>query len=231
MTNKRVHFASTNLEYAPQSPTPSPTYSSSSLPSSSGPSTPPSAPPASSPNSCSPLVLGTEVLHPELAVHSLFAFAKPPPLDYDLSLPPSSVTTSKPKAISSTVLEEAATTPPLPCITLVCAALPWTIVIPASSKKPSPFVTVEDVFNTLHRALRLAVTPAEYENLPSREVQSKVDAAYMNRYERIGVKGCKAYEDEKIKGVKRIDFLLGKNRFFGLERTAVEDAWEMKVGA
>jgi len=94
--------------------------------------------------------------------------------------------------------------------------LPWTlIVVPIhASPHPHPYVTVADVLKTLYTALRLAVTPAEYDALPSIEAKFRVVAAYENRCRMSG--GGNTYDEEKRKGVKRIDFLMGRNQFAGL---------------
>jgi hypothetical protein len=85
------------------------------------------------------------------------------------------------------------------------------------SPVPDAFITVADVLATLHRALRLAVHPNEYNALPSHEDKHKVNAAYEHRYLRIADPA--AHEEEKRKGVKRVDFLMGRTRFLGLSRT------------
>jgi hypothetical protein len=89
---------------------------------------------------------------------------------------------------------------------------------------------VADVLKTLYTALRLTVTPAEYDALPSREVKFRVVAAYENRCRRSG--SGSAYEKEKRKGVKRIDFLMGKNRFARLapmSNSAQSGTWLLHV--
>jgi len=100
-------------------------------------------------------------------------------------------------------------------------------VIPIhSSPHPDPFVTVADVLKTLYTALRLAVTPAEYDALPSREAKFRVVAAYENRCRKSG----NAYDEEKRKGVKRIDFLMGRNMFAGLTAISGQrDTWLLHV--
>jgi hypothetical protein len=84
--------------------------------------------------------------------------------------------------------------------------LPWRITVTASHGRK--YVTVSDVLVTLHR--RLAVSVTEY------GTDVVVRAAYERRVE---VTGKRSREAERRKGVKRIDFLMGQDRFLGLSMT------------
>jgi len=224
MSKRHVHFADTNLVYSPPS-TPSPTFSESSLPSSYGPATPSSG-------LYSALSLPAD---PACAVRVnpiIGSALTGPPIVYDLSLQPSLVRTRQDQPLSPTVLSEAATASHIASLNLISNHLPWTlIVVPIhSSPHPDPFVTVSDVLKTLYSVLRLAVTPAEYDALPSREAKFKVVAAYERRCSKSG--SGRAYEEEKRKGVKRVDFLMGRTKFAGLSpisNSAQSGTWLLHV--
>ena len=79
------------------------------------------------------------------------------------------------------------------------------------------FVTVSDVINGTHRALRLTVSKAEYAALPSAAARQRVTDAYSHRCAR--TPDAKAKQAEMRKGLKRIDFFVDENRFMGLSST------------
>jgi hypothetical protein len=90
-----------------------------------------------------------------------------------------------------------------------------------------PYVSVSDVFNSLYSGLRKAVHPVEYEALPSSHALY-VNQAYFDRCNFIP--DDYARMEEQKKGVKRIDFLLGRNRFLGLSSRKGDSAiWELNV--
>jgi hypothetical protein len=196
MPGKHVHFASDGPN------TPSPTFSSTSLPSSGGPQTPVSA--------AGPRIAGYALA----SIHPLLGITQPSPMmKYDVSQPPSTI---KPNVltISPHALNELATTPPIPSMIIRCPHLPWTItILPTNSK----YVTVRDVFDGIYRSLRHAVLEAEFQCLPSAEAKYSVNNAYNRRYKRIV--DPKVREIEKIKGLKRVDFLGERTLFTGLSST------------
>jgi hypothetical protein len=196
MPGKHVHFASDAFP-----DTPSPTYSSTSLPSSGGPRTPVSA-------------AGSGIAGYVLArIHPVLATTQPSPvLEYDVSYPPSTI---KPNVLTVTphVLNELATTPPVPSMVVRCPHLPWTITILPTNTK---YVTVRDVFDGIYRSLRLLVLEAEFQCLPS-EARHSVNNAYIRRYKRIN--DSEARQIEKTKGLKRVDFLGERTHFAGLSST------------
>lgn len=201
---KHVTFAEENQVYTLSPPTPSPSYSVSSLPSSSGPLTP-------SPLGQSPLRLppvdGPTRIHPSLGFHPLN-----PPLSYDLSLPSTAVTTSTnpPAQISARILLEAATQPPVEKLVLK-SPLPWTMTIRPTSHA---FVTVLDVLEQLYFRLRTVVTEKEYA-VEKGDSQTAIATAFHQRVNR----DWQTAAVETKKGLKRIDFLKGHNRFMGLSST------------
>ena len=80
----------------------------------------------------------------------------------------------------------------------------------------------------LYRALRLNCTQAEFILLPSHDMKQKVTEAYKQRYRRASdVTLC---EYEKVRGVRRVDFLGGKNMFMGLSSTGEgAGVWQLNV--
>ncbi|OBZ65604.1 hypothetical protein A0H81_14395 [Grifola frondosa] len=197
--------------------TPSPTFSGSSLVSSPGPRTPllatnaylspqKSRPYSPSSFGSSPYVSGQVRLHPALA-----AIPTGKPITWDMTLPP----TAASPTLTNAHLAEPATHPALPSITIVCDRLPWAInVTPTTSAKwATNFVTVGDILHVLHRTLRLPATTAEIGCLPV-DLRERVYAAYRERY--VQIADPKQRAEEKLKSVKRVDFLVNATRFNGL---------------
>lgn len=214
---KHVHFddrTNTQHLYTPCSPmpaTPSPTYSTSSLDSSSGPITPPSS---NAFNAPLPPTFGN---HAPVQINPLLGFhAYSPKLSYDVSFPPdTSSATATGAHLSQHETNDHATYPPLPKLEVCHELLPWTITIRASH--PERGVSCADVLETLYRTLRRPVTPAEFDSLPSPDMKKRVTSAWMSRCGRI--RDPAQHENEKQKGVKRVDFLLGRHRMLGLSST------------
>jgi hypothetical protein len=72
------------------------------------------------------------------------------------------------------------------------------------------------------------VHSAEYRNLPSPDATLDVNAAYYHRCGRIEDLDFRQLEESK--GVKRVDFLMDRNRFLGLSGTLKgPDIWELNV--
>jgi hypothetical protein len=158
-------------------------------------------------------------------IHILLAFTPygDPAIQYDLSLPLSTLE----KQISPEEFSEAATHPPVSSLRITCPHFQWPIVVSPSSRSVS-FVTVLDVFDAVYRALRVPVHPTEYKQLPSSDATRNVNAAYYHRCERVGDLDERKLEESK--GVKRVDFLVGKNQFLGLSGTHEgPDIWELNV--
>jgi hypothetical protein len=149
-----------------------------------------------------------------------------PALAWDLTLPAAAATASyDQRSLVPPILAEAATDPPLPAIKLMCSALPWPIVI--NSAHPRVGVTVADMLNGVYFYLRLPVSEAEFHTLPS-QARAEVTMSFKNRYRRI--RNDVEYEREKSKGVKRIDFLMGRVQWAGLSSSkAGPDVWVLNV--
>ncbi|KAJ6567965.1 hypothetical protein DFH09DRAFT_1155537 [Mycena vulgaris] len=254
---KSVHFSSTNIMYSPLPWSPSPGASTSSLPPSPSAPLPPQLPesavdsprpaPPRQESPHTPVVPPAPVMYspwpspylfglpsrnkdspsPPLCVraqiHLLLSFApfSPPNVHCDLALP---LHTLNPQLTPSFL--DPATYPPLPALTVMCRHLGWPIMVSASQL--GGFVSVLDVFTSVVTSLRLAVRRAEYDTLPSPEARRSVDEAYFTRCRQLAGEGER--QIEALKGVKRVDFLMGKTHFLGLSGPLDGvHVWELNV--
>lgn len=212
MPGKHVHFDDKNIFYSP-SATPSPTLSLSSLPSSSGPYTPPQF----------PIHLGPVAIHPLLAFHP-FVF----PINYNVSYTPNAASANaqaSPIALDSYHRAESATNPAIKALSLHCDLLPWNCEIRASTY---PYVTVEDVLCQLYRFLRTPATSDEYKAVPDQRTRDTIAESYRTRCRRAST--AEEYAGERSKGLKRVDFLMGRTTFMGLSSTKLgPDVWVLNL--
>jgi hypothetical protein len=126
--------------------------------------------------------------------------------------------------LTPAVLAEAATTPPLHMMVLHCEDFPWQLIIhPQNSKE---FVTVCDVLSGIYASLRIPINSGDFNGL-SGEKQSMITQTFFHRYDRHGE--TEAREKEKVKGVKRVDFLIGRNSFAGICPTSSPLVWELTL--
>lgn len=92
---------------------------------------------------------------------------------------------------------------------------------------PDAPVTVMDVLYGLYTLLQLPISQYEYEH-EAEESRDEIDDAYFARCERMV--DPEAVAAEVAKGVRRVDFLKGKNTFKGLSGTYVgPHIWELNV--
>ena len=175
---KHVHFTSSNIIYSPPAPVPSLVYSpQSSL--SSSPFTPPSgrvALPGPSPYPFSlPPGRNHQRNNPDpIHMHSLLRLSSPPPINYDITLPPSTISTHH-HSLPMRSLSQPATNPPVHSLTIVTQHLPWTIAIPATASANGKFVTVSDVLGAIYRTHRANIPSAEYHSRPSHRGHAQGD--------------------------------------------------------
>ncbi|KAF8076411.1 hypothetical protein FPV67DRAFT_1713587, partial [Lyophyllum atratum] len=159
-------------------------------------------------------------------IHPVLGAARVPLVHYDLSLPISALQLHP--SVLTHVLSEPATQPPLPCMTIICQPLPWSINVTASNSKQGTYVTVLDIFDAIYRALRLSVTSREFEDIATHDEKRRVNDAYCRRYKSIADK--KGYELEKSKGLKRVDYLKERHIFASLASTPHgPDVWELNT--
>ena len=216
----RVLDPITNAVHSPAEPsppssprTPSPTLSDSTASSLTAPPTPQSL------FSTMPLPASKPQIHPAITYTGL-----PPYLCFDLAFPPSyllvpdsptlgsdhsSASSRSFESVNLSLLSEQATYPASPSITLLTEALPWSIT--ATTK--STFVTVYDVLQALHSSLRLQVTKKEWASL-SRASQDVIAASFHKRVD--GFTDRLKREKQLGKGVRRLDFLVGRTRLYGI---------------
>ncbi|KAF8967254.1 hypothetical protein BDZ97DRAFT_1656512 [Flammula alnicola] len=223
---KQVRFAYKNSYHSPP-PTPALSFSSSTISSGSGPLTPPYAtqglpgptpytiPYAPSKHLKSSRYVGSVRAHPLLEMGAI---------TWDVMDHPSTIRRDY-NSVPNHTFREAATNPPLAYLSITSPHLPWVIKVYASN---GSFVTLEDVFTTIYRALRINITPAEFSSLPSPNDQRRATRAYEQRYRR--QRSTRIYEEEKRGGMKRVDFLMGCTRFFGISNSGRRpDEWHLDV--
>ncbi|KAG6877172.1 hypothetical protein C0992_010645 [Termitomyces sp. T32_za158] len=208
MPGKQVRFAETHLLLTPPTPPPFLPFPSPSTPltplSSSNDIPSPSsyiAPPFSQP------ITPTQI-------HPLLQWTGTPVLNFDLRRSPATITSNLQRLLRET-LSESATAPILKSLTIMIPGLPWTITVNASRK----YVTVQDVLDELYYFFRKNISAEEFHALPTDQARRKVTLAYEQRYRRIT--SPREYEDEKRRGVTRVDFMMGHNNFAGLSPTTL----------
>ncbi|PPQ69404.1 hypothetical protein CVT25_004638 [Psilocybe cyanescens] len=194
----------------------SPTSSSSSLPSSDGPITPP------------PHGFGSPYHPTSLSLMESNAYVNPilatsnRSFDFDISKSPTSITYYA--TLSKSVWEQPATQPAAHSMVVVCDRLPWVLTILPGGNQQG-YVTVWDFIHGLYSSLRQSVSKTEFSTL-SPEGQDAVAMAYKNR--------CKyffeasQYDAEMMKGVKRVDFLVGHSIFSGI-KIGKGGRWDLMV--
>ncbi|KAF8621711.1 hypothetical protein AX15_007572 [Amanita polypyramis BW_CC] len=143
------------------------------------------------------------------------------PVHSTLRLPSSYMRGStRSSSILNRVLDEPATIPPIQSMTIACPHMPWVIRVFPSSSPPSPsrlggqYITIRDILTELYTSLRVPIVHAEYAMLPSERARERAGKAYKRRYRRL--QDERAYEEEKIAGLRRVDFLMECTRFAGL---------------
>jgi len=86
-------------------------------------------------------------------------------------------------------------------------------------------VTVADVFEGLHRALRPPVTAAEFELIPSERAKHAIGDAFLRRCKRQLNFATQCSEEKS--GIRRIDFLRDMSEFGGLVYS--KEGWILNV--
>ncbi|KAF7300173.1 hypothetical protein MKEN_01340900 [Mycena kentingensis (nom. inval.)] len=164
--------------------------------------------------------------------HTLLASSHTPLLTYDLTLPPSSLSTPYPRGISGRMLAEPAVYPAVAQLTLVTPHLPWSVPVSAGAASNGRYVSVADVVDALYATLRRGASAGEYGMLGSEKLMRAVAREYTRRCERVNAGGARrrVVEEEKRGGVRRVDFLMGYTRFVGISPTVGtggEEVWRL----
>jgi hypothetical protein len=144
-----------------------------------------------------------------ISLHPILQCSSTRTVAFDLHHHPQPFTT-----IPSHALTEPATNPPLPCLSISTRYLHSSIVVLPSQH---PFVTVSDVFHTLHHTLSLGASQDELCGLPS-DIRPHVHAVYERRVQAHA--DWRSSEWERQCGIRKIDLFLGRTRFLGVSMTA-----------
>lgn len=177
-------------------------------------------PPTSSgyctPTSPGPVGFPLQQLVPQQTrIHHILYRASNLQFDAGMTLQPRLVSLDPPSGRSSPLFEydtaalaEAATSPPLPSILLVCDILPWQIRV--SSSLPNLFVTNYDILQAIHVSLRTPVVPAEWPLCRTQQDREFILETFERRVKRISNDFARA--EERAKSVRRIDCLMGMTK-------------------
>ncbi|KAM6501598.1 hypothetical protein JOM56_001575 [Amanita muscaria] len=246
---KRVHFSENCLTFAPITTihvrTPSPTddsdHSASSSSSSPDPPTPPPMQYVPSPYPFAQAALISTpgmMLAQQMNVHHLLAFS-PSSISillYNVLNPPNIQNLAKNCQRPIYELEELATNPSLSQMTITSPMLG--MMSPDAFGSPTGgagtgYITVLDVLLALYTSLRMIVHPSEYKTLTRSPVspthtEESVTSAFWARI--ASVQDPKKREEQRRKGVRRIDFLGSDTKFLGLTGTLKNDEWELELG-
>jgi hypothetical protein len=240
---KQVRFAYKNTVYPPPSlMPPAMTHSVSTAPSSAGPITPPvhahalpvyyhgvpyapsshlPVPPRTNTYPLPPKAPSSSSRHGPVRAHP---YLEMDGIVWDLMEHPSTIIRNR-HHVSSRALSEPATEPPMRSISIVSSYLPWSFKIHASNGK---YVTLEDVFETIYRTLRINLTQPEFNSFSSEKDRRRATRAYEERYRRL--RSQRQYEEEKRAGMKRVDFLMGHTRLVGITNDGRRpDEWHLRV--
>jgi hypothetical protein len=115
-------------------------------------------------------------------------------------------------------LADAATSPPLRSLFLICDYLPWRIEVVSSL--PSLFVTVYDVLHAIYSSLRTPLSPAEWSFFASDQKQFDILQSFEDRLNTIP--DSDARDDQRPEAVRRIDCLIGRTSLLGIEQISAE---------
>lgn len=97
--------------------------------------------------------------------------------------------------------------------------MPWYIDVQASSNPVG--VTFADLFNAIYTVLQVQIVDADFNNDEvDDEERKRIISAYRKR---VG-----SDQAEAMKGIRRVDFLMGRAIFEGLVK-GKEGLWEMKT--
>ena len=162
-------------------------------------------------------------------------------ITYDFRDPISTAkTTHNKQRLSIESLRRSAFIPSLSHTTITSSYLPWTIKVYAFN---APYITLQDVFTSIHSSLRTNITPAEFLLLPSPHHRERAIRAYQHRYRRLRHQPHNDFrsdkeidresESEKRAGMKRVDFLMGHTKFLGISCIGSQpnEEWNLHVAS
>lgn len=99
-----------------------------------------------------------------------------------------------------------ATHPPAKVMKIVATGLSWSITVEPITTT-SPFVTVLDVLHVLYTSLHKPINQAEFDAV-SQSYRDLISKAWHHRMDKISSSSDR--KTEKTRGVRRMDYLLGK---------------------
>jgi hypothetical protein len=109
--------------------------------------------------------------------------------------------------------------PPAQLMRIYHARMPWYVDVRATSNPVG--VTFLDLFSQVYNVMQIQITDADFYNDElDDEERKRITAAYRNR---VG-----SDHAEAMKGIRRVDFLMGRVVFEGLAK-GKEGLWEMKT--
>ena len=123
-------------------------------------------------------------------------------------------------------LAEAATSPPLPSILLVCDHFPWKIRV--SSSLPNLFVTNYDVLQTIHLNLRTPVVAAEWLLCGSTQDREVILQTSERRARRLSNEFSGTEDGARM--VRRVDCLMGLTRLVRITPSEDPEVFVMEWG-
>jgi len=224
-TRKQVHFSKMNLVQSVHFP-PAPELSMGSFsPASSGGML--ITPPLYTRGLPGPTPYGFQISpskstpHLHLRPHQFLRVSSSPPITYDLTQPTSALY-SPHFGIPRATLCEPATSPSVQMLTIISPRFPWAITVSPSTYH---YVSVIDVLDGIYRALRVGVTSHEFHAPPTD--RGRVSQAYEARCRRI--RSQREHQQEKSRGVRRVDFLMEHTKFRGLSPAPGTDAWVLNT--
>ncbi|KAG8816573.1 hypothetical protein FRB91_005601 [Serendipita sp. 411] len=165
--------------------------------------------------------------------YALAASPNPTPLIlWDIFQPTSSILGTNPSYPIH--LNHSAVDPPVSSMRLICKDMPWMITI---RKKDNSIVTIGDVFEAIYTQMQESIIHSEW-RLMGPAVQKQVSNRFQQRLEQMAAVG----QVEESRGIRRVDFLLGKTAFIGLKSDPktlsklvgdidIQNAWLLVLGS
>jgi len=184
----------------------------------------------------SPEPIGSPLQQPtqqQTRIHFILYQASNLQFDAGMTLQPRLVSHETPSGRSSplfeydtAVLAEAATSPPLPTILLVCDNLPWKIRV--SSSLPNLFATNYDVLQAIHVSLRTPVVTAEWPLCGTPQEREAIVETFERRVRRLSNDFAQA--EERARSVRRVDCLMGMTRLVRIIPSEDPEVFVMEWG-
>lgn len=156
----------------------------------------------------------------KLDLHPFLCYNKSRPMTtYDLRREPLTLMFREiDRPLLASDMDHSVTRPPTQYMRLYHSRLPWYIDIRANG---APYISLADFFQQLFAALNKPITKYDfYNNELDDEDRQVLTRTYFER--------C-CHEDEKMEGVKRVDFLRGKKGWLGLI-AGKNGMWRLRTG-